>query len=84
MPVSVDSAVFSSVWVVPSSGELDQKQMKAMDRMAPMLRYDLAKDLSIKKLPTLRFCKDTVTLEQERVATLLHDLFPNGDDAEED
>lgn len=72
------------VWMSAPSGKLSNDQIKAMNALTQTMRFTLAKHICLKKVPTLRFCRDDLTMQQERVGSILNDLFPNGDEESED
>ena len=64
----------ANVYVIPLGGKGGAEAVKALQAIAPKMRHFLAKQMSMKAVPHLRFHYDATFDEVDRVDALLRDM----------
>lgn len=71
---------FARVFVEPHGSEDEQaRTMAALGRAAPFLRSVLGRELHIRRMPELRFERDTSIEAGQRIEEILKEVLPSGD-----
>ena len=71
---------FARVFVEPHGSEGEQaRTMAALGRAAPFLRSVLGRELHIRRMPELRFERDTSIEAGQRIEEILKEVLPSGD-----
>jgi len=71
---------FARVFVEPhGSGEEQARTLAALGRAAPFLRSVLGRELHIRRMPELRFERDTSIEAGQRIEAILKEVLPEGD-----
>jgi ribosome-binding factor A len=85
--VSRDLSV-ATIYVLPSGDAQAQRQtLEGLSAAAPYVRNEIGERLRLRKLPELRFLRDTSLEHANRIEQLLHELRPpasNGPESEPD
>lgn len=64
------------------SPDQQDRTLAALDRAAPFLRAVLGRELRIRRMPELRFQRDTSTEAGRRIDAILRDVLPPGDESD--
>ena len=71
---------FARVFVEPYGSEEEQvRTVAALGRAAPFLRSVLGRELHIRRMPELRFERDTSIAAGQRIEAILKEVLPEGD-----
>ena len=71
---------FARVFVEPYGSEDEQvRTVAALGRAAPFLRSVLGRELHIRRMPELRFERDTSIAAGQRIEEILKEVLPEGD-----
>ena len=71
---------FARVFVEPYGSEDEQaRTVAALGRAAPFLRSVLGRELHIRRMPELRFERDTSIEAGQRIEAILKEVLPEGD-----
>lgn len=71
---------FARVYVEPHGSEEEQgRTLAALGRAAPFLRSVLGRELHIRRMPELRFERDTSIEAGQRIEAILKEVLPEGD-----
>ena len=71
---------FARVYVEPYGSEDEQaRTVAALGRAAPFLRSVLGRELHIRRVPELRFLRDTSIEAGQRIEEILREVLPGGD-----
>ena len=71
---------FARVYVEPHGTEEEQNRtLAALGRAAPFLRSVLGRELHIRRMPELRFKRDTSIEAGQRIEAILKEVLPEGD-----
>ena len=74
---------FARVYVKPLGSEDEQaRTMTALGRAAPFLRSVLGRELHIRRMPELRFMRDTSIEAGQRIEAILREVLPSADTEE--
>ncbi len=75
---------FARVFVEPYGSEDEQiRTVAALGRAAPFLRSVLGRELHIRRMPELRFERDTSIAAGQRIEEILKEVLPEGDAEEQ-
>ena len=71
---------FARVFVEPYGSEDEQvRTVAALGRAAPFLRSVLGRELHIRRMPELRFERDTSIAAGQRIEAILKEVLPEGE-----
>ena len=72
---------FARVFVEPHGSEDEQaRTLAGLARAAPFLRSVLGRELHIRRMPELRFERDTSIEAGQRIEAILKEVLPGGDE----
>ena len=72
---------FARVFVEPHGSEDEQaRTLAGLTRAAPFLRSVLGRELHIRRMPELRFERDTSIEAGQRIEAILKEVLPGGDE----
>ena len=75
---------FARVYVEPHGTEEEQERtLVGLGRAAPFLRSVLGRELHIRRMPELRFERDTSIEAGQRIEEILKEVLPEGDAEDE-